>query len=439
MLEIHFLRYYIPMNFQEHLKKYLKEDEINKLLSSLEDSNKNSLLLNTDKLSVEKLKALYPNIIPHPVVTNGFIYDKNEYQLGKSILHELGAFYLQEPSAMVVSALMDIKPGELVLDMCAAPGGKTIQAALKMHNKGLIVSNDLSRERATIIKENAERMGIGNLVIISVDFATCFTKYKNTFDKIILDAPCSGSGMFRKNEAMKEDWNYNKVLKYQAVQKDLLSMAYSMLKPGGVISYSTCSFSYEEDEEVVQDLLDNTDAELIELPNNPLFYKSESGIGIHLFPHIFPGEGHYICHIKKPGELVKKEESVKTNSLIQKYGLETDYPYLSKIGEFLLIYDKEISLKNIPIIRYGVKVGEEIATKEIKYDLHYARYISHFPNVLEINEEDTKKYLKGESLNIVYPKGYVLLKYLGVNIDIAKSDGRIIKNRYPKYLKYKKL
>ena len=417
------------MDFKEHLKKYLTNNQIEKLLDSLNGSDKHALLLNTDKLSEEKLLQIYPHLEKHPIVKNGFLYDKNEYQLGKSVLHELGAFYLQEPSAMLVSYLLNPEANSFILDLCAAPGGKSVQASLITKGSGLIVSNDLSYPRAKIIKENAERMGLSNLLIISNDFAKLSHKYQNTFDSIILDAPCSGSGMFRKNDLMKEDWSINKVYKFADVQKVLITYAYSMLKPGGKLIYSTCSFSYEEDEEVIQHLLNQEDAQIVPLESNLYFYQSESKLGIHLFPNLFPGEGHYICLIKKPGEI--KELGVKSS---KKQPQLFEGKVLHKYGEISYLSNVDVNVNDFNVIRYGIKLGE-ILKDDIKYDIHYARSVKSFPQELELSLEDTIKYIKGESLNITYPKGYVLLKYLGVPIDIAKSDTRIVKNRYPKYLR----
>lgn len=417
------------MNFFEHLKRYLSDDEINKLINSLEGKDTHALLLNTDKLSEEKLLEIYPHLRKHPIAKNGYLYDKDEYRLGKSLLHELGTFYLQEPSAMLVSFLLNPEPNSLVLDLCAAPGGKSVQASLLMHNTGLIISNDLSYPRAKIIKENAERMGLGNLLITSNDFSSIYDRYLNTFDSIILDAPCSGSGMFRKNNLMEEDWSYNKVLKFSSIQKELILYSYKMLREGGKLIYSTCSFSYEEDEEVVQCLLDSTDAEIIDFSSNLSFYQSKDKFGIHLFPYLFPGEGHYICLIKKPG-IAKDRKDKKSKKSPQLF----EGKFLHKYGDIAYLSNVDFPLDKLNVIRNGVKLGE-IDKDDIRYDIHYARSINQFKNELEINEENALKYLRGESLDIVYPKGYVLLKYLGVNIDIAKSDGRIIKNRYPKYLR----
>ena len=295
------------MEFLNHLKTYLSGEEIDKLEASLEGKSQHALLLNTEKMNEETLLSLYPSLKKHPIVKNAFLYNKDELDLGKSIYHELGCFYLQEPSAMLPAFLLSPEEGDLVLDLCAAPGGKSMQASLLMNNKGLIVSNDISKQRAFSIVENAERLGRGNLLITNNDFSLIYDKFINTFDKIILDAPCSGSGMFRKESKMQEDWSYQKVLKFAEIQKSLILMAYSMLKPGGVMVYSTCSFSYEEDEEVIDYLLERTDAVLKSIPDSPVFYRSKNnGHGIHLFPFLFPGEGHYVALISKPGTLVKK-------------------------------------------------------------------------------------------------------------------------------------
>ncbi|MCR5184530.1 MAG: hypothetical protein K6C32_00395 [Bacilli bacterium] len=409
------------MTFIEHLKKYLNEEEIEKLVCSLELESKHALLLNTQKMSAEKLLSIYPHLERHPIVENAYLYNKSEYELGKSLLYELGVFYLQEPSAMLVSCLLNPKPNQLVLDLCGAPGGKTVGASLLMKQTGLVVSNDLSNQRAQIIKENAERMGLCNLLIVSNDFSKIYKQYLNTFDAIILDAPCSGSGMFRKNDLMKQDWNINKVLKYASIQKELILMCYQMLKEGGKLIYSTCSFSYEEDEEIIEHLLRETDAEIEPIENNPLFYVSRRGLGIHLFPYLFPGEGHYIALIKKPGILKSRDEAKQVKK---------------KYGPFTFLSQSSINMKNLNIIRDGVKLGEELHD-DIKYDIHYARYINSFSQELEIDEKEAAAYLEGNSINKDGYKGYILLKYQGVPIDLAKGDGRIVKNRYPKYMRKK--
>ena len=412
------------MEFLEHLKTYLNDEEIALLETSLTKKSEHALLLNSEKMSQEQLLSIYPTLKKHPLVKNAFIYDKDELDLGKSVYHELGCFYLQEPSAMLPAYLLNPEPGDLVLDLCAAPGGKSMQASLLMKNEGLIISNDISKSRAFAISENAERLGRGNLLITNNDFSLIYDKFINTFDKIILDAPCSGSGMFRKEDKMWEDWSYQKVLKNAETQKNLIMIAYQMLKPGGTMVYSTCSFSYEEDEEVIDYLIKKTDATLKEIPNSELFYKSRNNeFDIHLLPFIFPGEGHYIALVNKPGVLNKKND--------KKY-----YQKNEKFGDYMFTLSETFSMKYLNVIRYGVKIGQ-VDKNDIRYDYHYARFIKDFDNVLEIDTNELLKYYQGETINKPVNKGYILLKYQGINVDIAKSDGRIIKNRLPKGLRKK--
>ena len=419
------------MDFLSHLSKYLNQDEIAKLEASLKQKSQHALLLNANKMSEEMLLSLFPNMKRHPVVKNAFLYDKDEYDLGKSVYHALGCFYLQEPSAMIPAYLLDAKPGDIVLDLCAAPGGKSVQSSFLMNNQGLIISNDIAKNRAFAISENAERLGLGNLLIANNDFSLIYQNYLNCFDKIILDAPCSGSGMFRKDDKMMLDWSYQKVLKYAEIQKELILMSYQMLKPGGTMVYSTCSFSYEEDEEVIDYLLSNSGAKTIDISDSPLFYKK--GQGIHLFPSLFPGEGHYVCLIKKPGEL---KVSHKDEKVSNKYQIATPYNYVEKYGDYLYTMSETFNPKKQSIIRYGAKVGE--VTKDgVKYDHHYAHFIDSFEREKEITFEELLKYYQGETLNTDLPKGDVLLKYKDINVDIAKSDGRIIKNHLPKGLRRK--
>ena len=196
------------MNFSEHLKRYLSDEEIEQLMSSLNNQSLHGVLLNPSKMSDEEFLSLYPEVKKHPIVPHAYIYLKDLYNLGKSIYHTLGCFYLQEPSAMVPAYLLGAKPHELVLDMCAAPGGKTIQTSFNMKNTGLIIANDLSRNRCSAIIENEERLGLGNIVVTNNDLSLIHERMLNTFDKIILDAPCSGSGMFRKDSKMMKDYAY---------------------------------------------------------------------------------------------------------------------------------------------------------------------------------------------------------------------------------------
>ncbi|MCQ2801073.1 MAG: NOL1/NOP2/sun family putative RNA methylase [Bacilli bacterium] len=416
------------MDFRTHLKKYLSDTEIDNLISSFDEKEKKAIYLNTNKMSEKTLLSLFPTLKHHPVVPNGFIFDKDEIQLGKKVYHEQGAYYIQEPSAMLVAHLLNANKNDIVLDLCAAPGGKTIQTALKMENEGMIIANDLSKSRANVLLSNIERLGIANTVVTSLDFSTQKDRFQNYFDKIILDAPCSGSGMFRKSDEMKSDWTYEKVLKNSAIQKDLILMCYSMLKESGTMVYSTCSYSYEEDEEIIEYLLEKTTAKLQYIEKIPGEFRSEKyPETIHLFPSKFDGEGHYIALIKKPGNSTQNSfEKIEIKRTVKTKG------NVNEIQSFILNHslpEKFIELS----LRPGVFVSSKIGDKEIP-----SHHISHVKNGAEsiaLNKEETVKFLRGESINKKYPDGYYFVSYLDMNLGVVHVVNETLKNLYPKGLR----
>ena len=417
------------MDFQKHLEKYLSKKEIDALVDSFLDKEQKGVLINENKLSNDKFVELFPNVIPHPVVPNGFLFDKDEYNLGKKVYHELGAYYIQDPSAMMVSYFLDPKPNQKVLDLCAAPGGKTVGASLMMHNKGIIYSNDLSRSRADVLLSNVERMGLGNVAVLSKDFSAFSDKLTNYFDAIILDAPCSGSGMFRKLETMKEDWTYEKVLKYAAIQKELILMSYSMLKEGGSLIYSTCSYSYEEDEEVIEYLLQNSDAKLEKIPSFEGEYRSKKyPETVHLFPSLFKGEGHYIAKITKPGKL--SENDVEDIIISRKKLSKGNKPQIDKFE----LFSKPNELLTMYSLRPGLFISSKIGNDEI-VSHHYSHYASSKDSI-PLDKEELIKYLRGESLyKKDIPNGYHFVSYLGMNIGVIHNVNGTLKNLYPKGLR----
>lgn len=417
------------MDFAKHLEKYLPNDVINKLIASFSNKEQKAIYLNNYKMSEETLLNLFPNVKKHPVVENGYLFNKDEYELGKKIYHELGAYYIQEPSAMLVAHFLDAKPGDLVLDLCAAPGGKTIQTALKMQNIGAIIANDLSKSRANILLSNIERLGISNSVVTSLDFKNHYKKFENYFDKIILDAPCSGSGMFRKSEEMKNDWTYEKVLKNAAIQKELILMCYFMLKEGGTMVYSTCSYSFEEDEEVIEHLLSNSEAELINIPSFKGEYRSNKfKETVHLFPSLFEGEGHYIALIKKPGLLQSSKVSpIEIKRVVNGKGNSKE------VHKFLCPNKLPANFEDLSL-RPGLFLESEINKKVIPSH-HYSHFVNA-ANSIELTKEEAIKYLKGETINKKYQDGYYFVSYLGMNIGVIYSINGVLKNYYPKGLRF---
>ena len=424
------------MTFKENLLEFLSIEEADELLSSLKEKDEHAVLLNLDKISDEEFLKLYPNVTPHPYVEHAYIFDKYIYPLGKSVYHELGYFYIQEPSAMIVSSLIDFKEDDLVLDICAAPGGKSIGASFILKDTGLIISNDLSKSRTSLIVNNVERLGRKNLVITNNDFEKIYQDYIDKFDVIILDAPCSGSGMMRKDDAFQEEWSINKVNKFADIQKSLILIAYKMLKPGGIMSYSTCSYSFEEDEDVVNYLLDNTNAVIKPLKEmKDAFINKKCPIGVRFLPSKFKGEGQYICQISKPGIKIDNKY-IKENKYKKCLPRCLDNKHIEKYGGTYFYLPNNMNFKNLNVIRKGVKIGEEHKGL-LRYDLHFARSLKEdeFDSV-EITLEELKLYIEGHPINKKNSfKGFVLLTYNHNPVDIAKSDGEVIKNYYPKGLR----
>ena len=427
------------MDFKEHLKKYLTNEEIKKLLSSIEKEDEwKALLLNTKWISKNEIKKFWPNTIDHPILNDCLIYKKNSIEPGKHYFHNLGYYYISEPSAVLVSELLDIKENDIVLDMCAAPGGKTFLASLKAKN-GLVISNDIDVERAKTLAKNVERLGLDNVIVTIQNFINNSYKYKEFFDKIILDAPCSGSAMFRKNERIKEDWTYNKVLKCQTIQKTLLKEALNMLKPGGSLIYSTCSFSYEENEEVILPYRNNPTFKIEMLPENKFFFRSkELKEAIHLFPYLYKGEGHFICKITKLGEAkpfeIKNKVCNFSKELQSKFYLNDRYQFTFK--EYICSLPFIFDFTKFNALRVGVKCFN--VYKEYEIDHHLIKIQKHPENGVKLNEEELLSYLKGNPIkkeNI--ENGFVVLYFDKCPVGLGKALNGIIKNHYPKGLRIK--
>lgn len=425
------------MDFKEHLYQHYPHDLVDELLLSLEKESVHAALLNPKKMSDETFLSLFPHIKKHPFIPHAFYYDKNEYPLGKNIFHDAGVYYLQDPSAMLVAAFLPISKGDYILDMCAAPGGKTIQTAF--HEGVTVVANDLSYSRALTLSSNIERMGLGNVMVTAMNLHQFPLSYRHFFDSIILDAPCSGSGMFRKQEEMRLDWTYNKVLECAKTQKELLSLADSFLKPGGHLLYSTCSFSYEEDEAPILDFLnEHKDYELISLPSSPSFYEHPSLKGaIHLFPSLYQGEGQFIALLHKKGNkevsLMKKGKKDKQNFPFLKDFSLPSLDYLLK-NDTLYGLSSYLPTEKLTVIRYGLEVGE------IKKDRFLPSHaLSHFlswDRNISLNEEEVKKYIHGDTLSCDSSlSGYYIAAYQGVALGFLKATQGTLKNFYPKGLR----
>ena len=421
------------MDLFESLKTYLPEEEVDALRHSLSLPRSHGLLLNSSKIKKEDFEKAYPRVETIPHVPLGYRYDAGEYPFGKSPLFDLGAYYIQDPSAMLVSAFLEPREHARVLDLCAAPGGKTIGLALARKDV-TILSNDISYPRAKELSGNVERMGLSNVAVTAADFSTCYRDYLEYFDAIILDAPCSGSAMFRKNEEAEKDWSIAKVERCAAIQKDLLEMAYSMLAKGGKLLYSTCSFSKEENIDCVLELVSmHPDMEFLPLPEDPSFYRHPAcPEAIYLFPHRYVGEGQFLALLQKKGEssprVHKKTPCPKSaRQIAESYGFE-DADFKTH-GEALYALNQALYVGRLPLLRYGVKLMDEKGP-----DFALARTL---PSTLTVplNEKQAHDYLLGLSFPLEKENGYHAVSYRGLPLGFVKVSQNVAKNHYPKGLR----
>ena len=426
------------MEFIESLKNYLDQDFIDDLLISLKENKVSSLLLNTNKISNQIFLEEFKVLEPSKYIKNAYYYDPQKYQFGKSYLFDNGAYYIMDISSMMSPSFFKLNKNDLVLDMCAAPGGKTIFLALN-NPSCYIVANDISFKRALNLSSNIERMGLSNVMVTFNDFKNNYLNFKERFDAILLDAPCSGSAMFRKNELVKEDWSYQKVLNLQIEQKELIKEAIFMLKDGGELIYSTCSFSYEEDEEVIQYALDSfLEMELIDINNDPSFFESNKLKGtIHLFPNRFKGEGQFIAKMRKKGSKILKNSDSKKEFKPSDYDLKyrLDFRFKNIINNE--VYESSVPFydKRIHILRNGLDVG--LIKKDIFIpSFHLAHYLSTDKSI-KLTEEQKIKYIHGDIIEISEDlDGFFLVSYKGINLGFIKAFKGKGKNYYPKGLRH---
>ncbi len=431
-------------SFKNHLHKHFEKEIVDNLCDSFYAKPLNGVIINTNKISSKKFLEFFPDVVKHEIIPNAFLYEKEKYQLGKHVFFDIGLYYLQEPSAMLVSYLFNIKQDDIVLDLCAAPGGKTFQASLKA-SKGIVYANDISYKRALVLKDNIERNGLENVIVTCNDYSTIYTNYLNYFDKIILDAPCSGSGMFRKNEEILNEWSENKVAKCSQIQNDLFDIAVKMLKPGGQIMYSTCSYSYEENEEIVINAIRKHDLVPVKLNDHKSFYHHKNlKEGIHLLPNLYAGEGHFICCLMKKNDLNMPTYKVNNskinnefyhNDIVKTFGHENRN--LIQISSIIYSLPYKCKIDKLNVLSAGVAVCKEKSKGIFVPSHHLALSYNDNINIISINKEQLIKYINGETLDYKIENGYYILKYLSFNVGFVKCTSNVLKNHYPKYLRKK--
>ena len=426
----------LPQKFLEDMKEILK-DEYDDFIKSYEEPKTTGLRVNTLKISKEELLNLNLfNLTQIPWANEGFYYDETVDRPGKNPLHEAGAYYLQEPSAMSVVPKVDVQEGDKVLDMCAAPGGKSTYILSKLNDTGLLVSNEINPIRIKALGENLERFGAKNCIITNTDSNNLRKVFTGYFDKVVIDAPCSGQGMFRKDEVAIKDWSYAKVLECQSIQREIIRDGYKMLKNGGILVYSTCTFAKEENETIINEFIEEFEnAKLIEMDR--------------VWPHKVKGEGHFVAKIQKLEDEDCATKELKTKRLDKEI---KDYKDFEK--EFLnvnignkfdlrgenlyLIPEESPDTKKLKVLRYGLHLG---VLKKNRFEPSHA--LSHYlkledvKNVEEFKVDDNQilDYLRGNTINTGKSRGWVLVSVEGVPIGWGKESNGVLKNHYPKGLR----
>lgn len=453
----------LPIDYVEEMKTLLGTKEYDLYEKALAENSYLALRINTAKISVDDFLKISPfNLEKIPFVDNGF-YIEDTDAVSKHPYYFAGLYYIQEPSAMVPVFVLNVSQDDCVLDLCASPGGKA--TAIAAHMPKLLIANDISFSRTIPLVKNLELFGAANTCVVCEDPDNLASFYPERFDKIIVDAPCSGEGMFRKDSRLISSWIDKRPSEYCNIQKSILKNAVKMLKPGGDIVYSTCTFSKCEDEEVIKAILDENDnISVVKLDHFDGFRPGYDYEGIdfsgciRLFPHCIKGEGHFIC------KLHKEESDAKSNDfeldtcnlkLIKKCNLPDkaveflNMVCLERLSELYYIKDDFLYMitdcvaktlkKEIHYSRTGVMVGHIKSNGNFIPNTGFALYISKndFSNSLnlDINDERVTKYLKGETISSKdidgkISKGYTLICVNGYSLGFAKYDGVKYKNLY---------
>lgn len=467
----------LPEKFLERMQNMLGE-EYPAFLESLSGKRYRALRLNPLKTRIQEGKEKLPfTLSPVPWTKNGFYYEEEE-QPGKHPYHEAGLYYIQEPSAMApVPCLMEeaamperqeehvsaaaiperqeepATPGR-VLDLCAAPGGKSTQIAEYMRGRGMLITNEIHPQRAKILSENIERMGISNAIVLNETPESLSKRFIAFFDRILVDAPCSGEGMFRKNDNAGEEWSEENVALCAERQDGILDCAATMLKPGGRLVYSTCTFAPAEDEGSVSRFLET----------HPDFCLEKEE---RLMPYKVKGEGHFLAVLHREGGQLSSAATAGTEkSLALKDCKEfldfakealtipaeelTAGKILLRFGEQLYLAPAETpSLRGLKVLRPGLHLG---TVKKNRFEPSHALALflkkEQVVNGINLAGDGTavRKYLEGQTLtigagcdvemeNVSLPKGWCLVCVDGYSLGWGKAAGAVLKNHYPKGLR----
>ena len=455
----------LPLEYEKRIKAQLKE-EFDDYISCFSKHYQGGLRVNTLKLTPEEFHKISPVPCERvPWIANGFFYPDEE-QPAKHPFYFGGLYYLQEPSAMTPASLLPVVPGDRVLDVCAAPGGKSTELAAKLQGKGVLVSNDISNSRAKALLKNLELFGVKNALVVSEAPAKLTERFEGYFDKILVDAPCSGEGMFRKSPAIMKNWEQYGTGYYNELQKQILPEAVKMLRPGGMLLYSTCTFSPQENEGTVMWLLENY-PELSLVPALPQPWPEgvdytgfttgrpdwvDNGSDalkytVRLWPHKIRGEGHFIALFQKSVDGVngggacftergKAKLSPQAEEFFGRIGFAIPVEQLTvREDRIFMLPDGLPDTSGLRILRSGLLLGEQKKNRfEPSQALACALRADEYDNCyhLDVKDEDVIRYLKCESIEWkqTVKDGYVLICAGGYPLGWAKASGGSFKNKY---------
>jgi NOL1/NOP2/sun family putative RNA methylase len=431
-------------------------EEYEAYIESFEAPYASGLRINSLKLSVDQFKNIVPfELEPIPWIDHGFYYDSKE-QPAKHPYYYAGLYYIQEPSAMTPAHFLPIEEGDKVLDLCAAPGGKTTELGAKLKGTGLLISNDISASRAKALVKNIELFGITNALITSESPSKLSHYFVEYFDKILVDAPCSGEGMFRKDATMIKSWEQYGVDYYHQLQKEIIVEAAKMLKPGGYLLYSTCTFSPEENEGTLDYLLNQYPEFTVEtLPQIQGFHRGrpewingreDLNHCIRIWPHKVKGEGHFIALLKKGNPNIEHNTSIdtKTNKsttytefdlfVEENLNINLDSNRIQVIQDKVYLMPEDLpNLKGLRFLRTGWYLGD-LKKKRFEPSQAFAMGLKKSEVNKTINftkeQDEVIRYLKGETLHVEGQDGWQLITVDGYPLGWGKLNKGVLKNKY---------
>lgn len=442
----------LPNSFTNEMRELLG-DAFDAFMESYEHIPHSGLRVNTGKISPEDFRKLAPfSLAPVEWIGNGFTY--HEENVSKDPYYYAGLYYLQEPSAMTPANRLDVQPGDYVLDLCAAPGGKATELGSRLRGEGILVANDLSNSRAKALLKNLELMGIPNIYVISEDPGHLAEQLPGFFDKILVDAPCSGEGMFRREPKMVSFWEKQGPEYYSEIQRKLILQAADMLRPGGKLLYSTCTFSELENEGTIHWLMDQRpEMHLVDCEPYKGFAPGRQGLTqcVRIFPHRMEGEGHFLALLEKEDT---GERPVRTRGKTKKIPQEAS-DFLKdctglRIDENTVYHMQEDRLyalgafDSMPVRLRYLRTGLFLGTcKKKRFEPSQALAMAlrgdGYVSSVSFGREDERavRYLKGETLDVsdlldsvAEKKGWQLVCVDGYPLGWGKLAGGILKNKY---------